>query len=433
VKKGLIYAVGSAVTVVVVAVIVVVGIIIFKPEPNPAILKNEIILKKGPGSYMQARHIVLKGTNQEIGKALAEIAKSDYRARLVKYASPLYGKARLAYMKTNYPILLERMKGVASAFRLAAGAPDYDTSSLYYCLSAPKCSAIFFPARVSENGRNFYACNRDYYLGSMSEVMGEKRRRGEEDMLSRMVILEMYPDKGYPSIGIGALDLMNMRIDCVNSKGLSVAALEDDTFGMDHVLKDLSRQSGLHQYQAIQLIMDTCSTLEEAKEAILNNKITMSLIPAHFIVMDSSGRSFIYERSSKDPGERFIDGEGKPVIITNHSVYDYPEVDKFPEPAKDDYDSFNRYRRLEEYVRAHKGKFSERDGAEAMALAFGKVDEASEGGHHDIPLRTLYTALVDIDNRSISVRFYARDGKKDPATGLPKLIFSEPFEFKLEQ
>jgi hypothetical protein len=201
---------------------------------------------------------------------------------------------------------------------------------------------------------------------------------------------------------------------------------------MEHILKDLTRQSGLHQYQAIQLIMDTCATLDEAKEVILNNKISMSLIPAHFMVMDSSGRSFIYERSSKDSSDRFLDSKEGPVIITNHSVYDYPTVDKFPKPSKDNYDTFNRYRRLEKYVQDHKGKFSKEDGKQAMSLAYGRVDEASEGGHHDLPLRTLYTAVVDINERSIWIKFYQRDGKPDPKTGLPTLIFSKPFEFKLK-
>ena len=428
-KKNLIYILVAFVLI----AIVVVGVIVSRPKPNPAILTNKIVLQNEKDNYMQVRHIVLKGSNKDIGKALGEIARREYKATLIKYAAPIYAKARLQYMKTNYPILLERMKGVARVYGLNISDTEYDTSSLYYTTSAPECSAIFFPSAVSANGHNFYACNRDYYLASMSEVVGKKRKPGEKDMLSRMIVLEMYPDKGYPSIGVGALDLMSMRIDAVNSQGLSVTALEDDTFGVEHILRDLTKQSGLHQYQAIQLILDTCSTLEEAKEVLLNNKMSMSLIPAHFMVMDSSGGSFIYERSSKDNNDRFINSKsGRPVLITNHSVYDYPTIDKFPEPTKDSYDTFNRYRRLEEYVRSHKGKFTKEDGIEALSRAYGRVNEASEGGHHDLPLRTLYTAVVDIDNRSIWLKFYEHDGKTDPTTGLPELVFSEPFEFKLK-
>ncbi|MDP8262072.1 MAG: hypothetical protein P9M13_02050 [Candidatus Ancaeobacter aquaticus] len=67
-----------------------------------------------------------------------------------------------------------------------------------------------------------------------------------------------------------------------------------------------------------------------------------------------------------------------------------------------------------------------------MALVQGKVDEASEGGHHDLPLRTLYNTVVDIDKKTIEVKFYERDGKRNLKTGYPELIFSKPFEFQLE-
>jgi len=428
-KKNIIILIGA-----VLAAVVVMG---FKPlgtKPATAIVKNEIVLHQEKGKYMQVRHIVLKGSNEEIGRALGEIALQDYKARLIKYASPIYAKARIAYMSTNYPILLERMKGVAKAFELDLNNTDYDTSNLYYCEASPQCAAIFFPMSVSRNGHNFYTCNRDYYLASMSQVMGGKLKFGEPDMLERMIVLEMYPDKGYPSLGIGALDLMNMQIDIVNSQGLSIVSLEDDTFGMERTFKDLSRASGLHLYQATRLIADTCSTLDEAKEALLNNKISLSLMPAHFMVMDTSGNSFIYEKSKDNFADIIIDSKkGEPVVITNHSIYEYPTVNKFPESAKDDYDTFNRYRRLDKFVKGHKGKFSIADGEEAMSLAYGRVDEASEGGHHDLPLRTLYTAAVDLDEHSISVKFYQRDKMSDRPDGLTDLVFSNLLTFKLQK
>ncbi|MBN1527145.1 MAG: linear amide C-N hydrolase [Candidatus Omnitrophica bacterium] len=400
---------------------------------DPAILKNEIVLKSGPGAYMEVRHIVLKGTNEEIGKALADIAREQYNTNLVKYAEPIYARARHDYMKLNYPIMFERMKGVARSYGLSLDETDYDTSGLYYWMTAPKCSGIFIPAAAAENGHNFYASNRDYYLASMSEVLGGKRKPGEEDFSSRVFVVEMYPDKGYSSLGVGVIDLLSINIDAINSKGLSVAVLEDDTYGVERTEKDLSRLSGLYIYQIVRLIVDTCATVDEAKEAILNNKIPMAILPAHFLVMDSTGRSFIYERSAKNFGDLFVDSaEGKPVPITNHSIHDYPALDKFPAAAKDDYDTFNRYGRLDKYVRDHRGKYSMDDAGHAMSLVYGRVEEASESGYHNLPLRTLYTALVDIDERAMRVRFYLKDGERDPKTGFPELIFSEPLEFKLK-
>ncbi len=429
-KKYLVYMAVIAV----VSVAGVVGYQLSRPRPSSGVVKNEIVLRQEKDKYIQVRHIVLEGSNEEIGMALGEIARRDYNAKLIRYALPVYAKARIEYMARNYPIMLERMKGVAKAFGIDLSQTDYDTSSLYYLDLLPRCSAIFFPASVSGNGNNFYTCNRDYYLASMSEVFGRKPKFKEPDMLSRMIVLEIYPDEGYSSIGVGALDLMNMQIDIVNCQGLGIVALQDDTFGMEHTFKDLTRASGLHLYQAMRLIADTCATVDEAKVALLSNKISLSLIPAHFMVMDTSGNSFIYEKSREDFADRLVDNKNDgPVVITNHSVYEYPTVEKFPEPVKDDYDTFNRYRRLDEFVKKHKGLFSTSDGEEAMSLAYGRVEEASEGGYHDLPLRTLYTAVVDLDERSVKVRFYQRDIKSDRPDGLPDLVFSEPMTFKLEK
>ncbi|MFH1878960.1 MAG: C45 family peptidase [Candidatus Omnitrophota bacterium] len=399
-----------------------------KPE-----VKDEVVLKKGPDAYTQVRHITVRGTNEEIGKALADIAREGYGTELVKYADPVYAEARREYMKKNYPIMFDRMKGVAGSYGISPEDTDLDTSALYYWRMGPECSAVYFPADVAENGHNFYVSNRDYYTASMSEIMGGKRKPGEEDFSSRVFVVELYPDKGYASVGIGILDLMCINIDGINSAGLAVAVLEDDIYGSDRTVRDLSRLTGLYIYQAVRLILDTCATVEEAKIALLANDITMALLPAHFMVIDSSGRSFIYERSAKDFTPRIIDSvPAKPVPITNHSIYEYPSADKFPEQNADDYDTFNRYRRLENYLDSHSGKYSVKDGQEAMSLVYGRVQEASEGGHHNLPLRTLYTAVVDLNERSISARFYLRDGEPDPETGLATLVFSEPLEFTLK-
>ncbi|HBC85883.1 MAG TPA: hypothetical protein DCZ94_02905 [Lentisphaeria bacterium] len=415
-------------------IVFLLSIMLSAADSNPVIVKNELVLESGPGRYAQVRHIVLKGSYEQIGKALGEIARKDYKANLVKYASPIYAKARLEYMKKNNPPMAQYMKGIAGAYGLSLENTDFDTSYLYYCMDSPKCSAVFFPAEISADGKNFYVSNRDYYTAGMSEIMGGEKKPGEIDFLSRLFVIETYPDNGYASIGIGGLDLLNTRIDSVNSKGLAVAVLEDDTLGMEHTNKDLSRQTGLTQYQTVRLIIDTCATMDEAKQVILNNKISTSMMPAHFIVADSSGASFIYECSPDDFSDRIIDSaKGKPAVITNNSVYQYPTVDKLPEPSKDDYDTFNRFRRLVNFVDSHKGKYTAEDGQKAMGLVFGRVDEASEGGPHLLPLRTLYTTVVNIDEGKISVRFYQKDGKLDEKTRLHELIFTEPLEFQLKK
>jgi hypothetical protein len=119
---------------------------------NPAIVKDEIIIAKENGTQMEWRHIVLKGNNTQIGMALAEISQKEYGVKtLVKYADPIYGKARQEYMARNYPIMLERMMGVAAAYGISPDNGTFDTSMLPYDAGSLACSAVYFPPSTTVN------------------------------------------------------------------------------------------------------------------------------------------------------------------------------------------------------------------------------------------------------------------------------------------
>src|SRR5271157_3378150 len=120
---------------------------------NPAIVKDEIIIAKENGTQVEWRHIVLKGNNTQIGIALGQIAQSDYGVKsLTRYADPVYGKARLAYMERDYPIMRERMKGIAMAYGLTPDNATFDTNTLPYDAGSLACSMIYFPPETTANG-----------------------------------------------------------------------------------------------------------------------------------------------------------------------------------------------------------------------------------------------------------------------------------------
>jgi len=70
---------------------------------------------KDSNNYTEVRHIILKGTNEQIGKAL------DYSVIPSRYADPIYAKARLIYMQKSYSAFYERMKGAAEAYNVSLG------------------------------------------------------------------------------------------------------------------------------------------------------------------------------------------------------------------------------------------------------------------------------------------------------------------------
>ena len=45
--------------------------------------EQTVIAGGGPGDYLEARHVVLRGTNREIGRAIAEIALTEFESHSV--------------------------------------------------------------------------------------------------------------------------------------------------------------------------------------------------------------------------------------------------------------------------------------------------------------------------------------------------------------
>jgi len=404
-----------------------------QPPRNPVIVTNEIILPKGSGDYMEVRHIVLRGTNAEIGKALGDIGQNNFGAVLSRYNSPVNGSARNEYIRTHYPTLWERMQGVAASYGLRSGDNTFDTSGLGYGIEPAGCSIIFFPGNSTTNGHAIYSRNMDYFTATASEIFGTGPYLSGEKMCSKNYVLELYPDRGYPSIVIGSFDLLNGPLDGMNEKGVTVSMLVDND-AAPITVADISQVSGLSSMQLMRAVLDTASDVDDAKSIILNNNVSMLAVPLHVLVADRSGRSFVAELSASDLKWHFTDNAGKPQILTNHALYKYPNTSAFPPvPATDEYDSFNRYRRLDAYVANHVGKFSPADASSSMALVYANTALAMEGGSPPLPMRTVWSSLFDLEDRRVTVQFYEKDSVRNATTNPSGLVFSQPFTFRLNR
>src|SRR5262245_46224567 len=81
------------------------------PAAPSKVVQEDRVIAGGPDKSLEVRHLVLRGTNQEIGKALAEIGKERYGVRLERAANPERVRAMRTFLERNYPILLDRMRG----------------------------------------------------------------------------------------------------------------------------------------------------------------------------------------------------------------------------------------------------------------------------------------------------------------------------------
>src|SRR5262245_41707115 len=118
----------------------------FEPGDWKKAIRQELVIAGGPKDFMEVRHIVLRGTNEEIGLALATIARERYGLKPEAGSDLLRTRAQRRYFEKNYLILHDRMRGVASAFGKRLEDDEWNFSSLEYLLGPPpSCSVVYYP------------------------------------------------------------------------------------------------------------------------------------------------------------------------------------------------------------------------------------------------------------------------------------------------
>ena len=117
---------------------------------------TEKVIAGGPDKFVEVRHVVLKGSNFEIGKKIGELAKRD-GARMAPSKDTILNRAKREYIARNYPILFERMKGIADSFGLDIANDSYDFTGIFQTqMTTPGCSVAFYPAGHTINGHTTY-------------------------------------------------------------------------------------------------------------------------------------------------------------------------------------------------------------------------------------------------------------------------------------
>ncbi|KKL07134.1 hypothetical protein LCGC14_2589060, partial [marine sediment metagenome] len=384
------------------------------PMKKPQTLsQDQVIVPASKQNYMEVRHLVLQGSDREIGLALGDYARNKLGVeKLEPYRDPIYGRARQEYLGNNFPALLDRSRGVADAYGLEAGETRFDTTSLVYDFASFGCSAIFFPPDATVNGHPLVARNLDWYIVSAREMTTGKSLPNDPNMMSRSFLAEFYPESGFASIQTTATDFLNFPHDGVNEHGLFSTVLVDQQGPGEPIPLTGGQDSGLNDMQVIALLMNKCKTVEEAKIVLLQNRIYMPFEAMHWLIADAAGSSTIFEIDGKSGQYYFIDGEpGKPQVVTNHAIHRYPNVDTFPNvDPKASYNSFIRYRHLVDSINSHQGKFSVDDCFKIISEVFGRADDAEEvGGQNPLPMRTLWTLVMDLADRNIAIKYFLRD------------------------
>ena len=382
-------------------------------------------------NFMTVRHILARGSNYEIGKTLGKIAIERHGVEVKNQSDPLTVRSQRLYIRKNYPIHFERMRGVADVYKAELEDDNANLATLPYNFGTAACSDVFYPPESSENGHGILSRNFDFYTGTLSEMLGAPPRRDDKPAMSEPYLVEVYPDEGYPSLYLTSFDLFGC-LDGINSKGLAVAVNGDDETAMSHPIEPTMGQAvGFNELQILRFLLDTCGNVEEAKQALLTSKQYYALSPMHYIIADAEGRSFIWEFSPLRNRNYITEGmRGKPQAITNHLIYDAYAP---PQGSPVSSNSRERLKALERVISSHppNQKYSLDFIRETNACVFQEKGDALSRDLRAQPLsRTLWHGIYDTTEKTLAISFYLRDERDEQDRN--RAARSEYFKFRLD-
>ena len=386
----------------------------------------------GADSFMTVRHLTIRGTNFAIGRALGELAIRHHGQSLASQAAdPTFARARRRYFQRDYPIHWERARGVAAAFGADPEDDRHDLAWLPYHLGpaqgAPGCSVAYYPPSATRDGHGYLSRNYDFSIGTIAEAMGlalpPGQARGLRPVMSEPYIVETHPtDGGHAALAIHAFDLLSGTLDGFNGAGLAVSLMADEE-AMAQLGPNLelhpgaARAVGLNELQLMRLLLDTCATVAEARDALLAVKQFYALVPCHYLIADRAGDSFIYEHSTGRNIQHVIPGDGRPQVATNFQVYRHPDRERMPGGALTlETNAFWRYRTLADRIAAAAGPLTpEVMKGNHACVNILRLREAAGGGTAadtaiaNLRARTLWHSLYDLEARTVEISFYLGD------------------------
>ena len=373
-----------------------------------------------PEDFLTVRHLRVHGSNRQIGRALGQAARAVHgnAAQPRPMADAVVQRARRQWFATHYPALAERAKGVAEVF---GADPDgnhvaADWLSTYDIPAG--CSVAFYPGSGTRNGHGVLSRNFDFPMSTFTQIVGLCPMTGERPLASDPWVVELHPDDGYSSVVVGIMDVLG-GMDGINEAGLTVALLADNETP-DPEPTGLP-QVGLSEQQVVRYLLDSCATVEEAKEALLLAKHYYFFTPCHFMVADRSGAAFVWEHSPRRNREVIVDSDPRTMgrlVCTNHLLHRWPDPADLPDdqgPAGTAARTYDRWRTLDEATSG--GELVDPHGIREQFAAVRFTAPVQEA-------RTFWHALYDVEDASAEISFFLhdRDGRS---------VYTPPIRFIL--
>jgi hypothetical protein len=387
------------------------------------VVQEDRVIAGGPNKSLEVRHLVLRGTNEQIGRALAEIAKERYGVRPEPTKDPVETRALRKFLERNDPILLDRMRGVAAAFGMSIDDDDWDFASLGFIDLKAGCSIAHLPPSSTANGKSVVSRDYDFTTGDLSFGF---LAPGKLHPTARPYLLELHPDRGYASIAMVAYDLLSGVLDGINSEGLTVTlAMDNDVMKEMEPTKDAA--VGLGELQTLRLLLDTCASVDEAKQTLMATKQYYQYVPVHYLIADRTGNAFVWEYSASHNKEYIVESPGQPLVMTNFTLHTRLEDGRPPSPEKAR-PICKRYAYLREKLAT--GSLDDKTIRDFHKNVDAQMSQAADTTQP--PERTFWHAFYYPEDRRVRLSYYLGD---EPYPGQPRLvrpIRTDYLEFRLE-
>jgi len=391
---------------------------------STSVVQEDRVIAGGPHDSLEVRHLVLRGTNEQIGRALAELAKERYDTRLEASRDPAQTRAQRKFLERNDPVLLDRMRGVAAAYGKSVEEDAFDFTTIGFTDLRAGCSIVHLPPSSMADGKSVVSRDYDFTTGTLGYGFLPP---GMLHPTARPYLLELHPDRGYASIAMVSYDLLSGVLDGINSEGLTV------TLAMDAQLFEKGREPtrgpavGLGELQTLRLLLDTCSTVEEAKQALWATKQYYQYVPVHYLIADRLGNAFVWEYSEAHNQEYVIENPGQPLVMTNFTIHKQLENGK-PPSAEKARPTCKRYAYLTEKLATE--KLDDAKIREVHQKCDAQASQAVDPSQP--PERTFWHAFYYPEDRKVRLSYYLRDEPYPGEERYVKPVRTDYIEFKLE-
>jgi hypothetical protein len=360
-----------------------------------------VIAGGGPDDFATVHHLVLRGTQREIGRALAEEALAHFPA-VPPPDDPAVNRARRRWVERHWPDHYARMHGIADALGVELLDDRVNAVDVTATPFRPGCSVLWCGSEATDDGHPRFGRNFDFRTDSAFDVAGVPIEGDQPAMLSRPYVVETHPDTGLASIVIAACELTGC-FEGINESGLAVAVLADDE--SENLRPALQPQAGLDEIRLPRFLLDTCRDADEAIDALYTTKQFDTMFTCHYVVADRHGNAFVWERDTHN-AEHVVRADGDTLCVTNYLLHRHPSPRSLPagDPRRPDSlpfttDFFERARMLDGHA------WSRPISVAALEAA---LDDVAVGT--DVPgARTLWRSVFDPVARSVAVEFYLGD------------------------